>query len=222
MINTGKFAVTALVAGCIVISGSAGADQSRTVVSDNNQVTRWNRFFDNIYVLHKRLIAGRKIETVSEIGGYQRHPNFYKEIKYYDKETGKLISKIDWEVKNPKRIHAIEVYVYDRKNRLIRDYSAWYLPDARNAPRGTFINLHTYNKKLHAFRQFDASDNRIYEICEGRYRGKVIYISLWELDIIDAEENPDSIMSKAVYKKCFNGLPEKSAGVYLKPRQQFQ
>ena len=81
----------------------------------------------------------------------------------------------------------------------------------------TTINFHAYAGKLHAFRQFDASNNRTYERCEGSYRGKEVNIDLDESDIIEFEGEPKTVMTTALYRKCFAGLP-KRAGKYLTPQ----
>ena len=194
------------------------ADETKSISPNVDHVASWNRFAEAVYALHEKTIAGRDIKTISRTGGYSRQPKFYKEVSYYDKKTGRLVSKIEWEREHPDRIHSIEVYVYDDKGRVIRDFSTWFLPNYRNAPRATFINLYAYHDKLRAYRQFDATDNRIYEFCKGTYQGKPVEISLWELDIIDLEGEPGTIMTTPEYKACFKGLPVKSAGKYLTPQ----
>ncbi len=183
-----------------------------------DHVQRWNWFARAVYALHKKWIAGRHIQTETRIGGYYREPKFYREVKYYDKNTGRLVSIIQWERERPDRIHWIEVYIYDDKGRVTRDFSAAFLPHSRTAPQSTFINLHAYNGGLHAFRQFDATDNRTYEYCKGTYQGKPLEISLWETDIIELEGEPGTIMTTPEYEACFAGLPVESAGKYLTPQ----
>ena len=200
------------------LAAPAGADEMRPLDPDAGHVERWNWFVDAVYALHKQRIRGRKIRTTAEIGGYFRQPEFYKEVKYFDADSGEHISTIQWEREHPDRIHAIEVFVYDKKGRVMRDYSALFLTHSRNAPQQTLINLHAYNQGLHAFRQFDATDNRIYEFCEGLYRGKAVEIRYDEVQIIEYEDDPKSPMSRPEYKACFAGLPVKSAGVYLTPQ----
>lgn len=207
---------------CVTVLGliavPALADRMQPVLPQNDNVQRMNRFMQELYGLHQKLIDGLKVRTTSQIGGYARQPKFYKEVRYYDAASGRLLSKIEWETAHPDRIHSIEVYVYDDRNRVVRDFAGWYLPQARNAPRDTFINLHAYNDGLHAYRQFDALDNRTYEFCEGSYQGRPASLALWEQDIIDALDEPKSVMTTALYKACFAGLPVTSAGKYLTPQ----
>ena len=193
------------------------ADTEYLKVQDD-QVATTNAFINSVLALHKRTIAEHQTRSVEETGGYRGYPDFYREVRYYDRETGQLLSKVQWERANPERLHAIEVYVYDDNGRLVRDFSGWFLPNGRNAPRDTWITLHAYNNGLHALRQFDALDNRIFEKCEGEYAGKEVSISLWELDIAVGEDKKDGVMKSSLYRKCFAGLPMASAGRYLTPQ----
>ena len=209
-----------LIAGLLLLSFSA-LPQARELEPINpkaGHVERWNWFARAVYALHEKQIKGRKITTTITIGGYKRNPDFYKEIRYKDANTDRLVSIIQWERKHPKRIHWIETYVYDDRGRLSRDFSAAFLTTSRHAPQQTIINLYSYNGKLRAFRQFDATDNRIYESCAGSYKGKVVDISLWEIDILNMEGEPDAIMTTPAYIACFKDLPIQSAGKYLTPQ----
>jgi hypothetical protein len=211
-----------LLLGCLMasVAGLAVA-QTRTspdtVQVDDQRVRQWNAFADSLYRLHKQQTAGRQIRETEQIGGYARLEGFYREVSYHDAASGRLLSRIQWERDNPERIHTIEVYVYDDRGRLVRDYMAWYLPNFRNAPRQTTINLHHYDGELHGWRQFDASDNRIYERCSRLPDGKVV-LELWGEDRIShAEENPRGVMNSPEYRRCFGGL-QKTAGRYLMPQ----
>jgi hypothetical protein len=112
----------------------------------------------------------------------------------------------------------MEVYLYDKQGRVTRDYLVSYLVDGRAAPMQALINFHGYNDKLHAFRQFDASNNRTFERCEGSDNGTPVNISLGESDILEMEDLPKSIMTSAAYKKCFKGIPATAKG-YLTPKR---
>jgi len=193
------------------------ADEVREIDPDATHSERWNWFVDAVYALHKKQIGEKQPRVVTGTGGYFRQPDYYKEVKYFDKTSGRQVSTIQWEREHPERIHFIEVFVYDQHGRVVRDYSAAFLTHSRSAPQQTLINLHAYNGDLHAFRQFDATDNRIYEFCEGRWRGKKIEIRLDEFDIIDAEGVEGGLFSTPAYQACFAGLPENSAGVHLTP-----
>ena len=109
---------------------------------------RWNGFVDRLHRLHQQQIQGRKIRETEQFGGYARLPEFYREVSYFDADSGRLLSRIQWEREHPERIHTIEVYVYDDAGRVARDYMAWYLPHARNAPREATVNLYHYEGGL--------------------------------------------------------------------------
>lgn len=206
-------------AGLALVAIAAGA-QTRPnpgdVQVDDQRVRQWNAFADSLYRLHRQQTEGRQVREAEKIGGYARLEGFYREVSYFDAGSGRLLSRIQWERENPERIHTIEVYVYDDQGRVARDYMAWYLPHFRNAPRQTTINLHHYDGELHGWRQFDASDTRIYERCT-RLPDKKVLIELNGEDRIGhAEENP-RIVNSPEYRRCFGGL-EKTAGRYLKPQ----
>jgi hypothetical protein len=143
-----------LLTGCLMalLAGVAAA-QTRTnpgtVQVDEQRVRQWNAFADSLYRLHTQQTQGRQIRETEQIGGYARLEGFYREVSYFDADSGRLLSRIQWERANPERIHTIEVFVYDDRGRLARDYMAWYLPHFRNAPRETAINLHHYDGELH-------------------------------------------------------------------------
>lgn len=181
-------------------------------------VERWNWFFEAVYDLHQRVTAGRKLREERSMGGYMRLPGFYEEVRYFDAANGRLLSLIQWEREKPDRVHFIDVYVYDAAGRLVRDYGVAFLPNSRTAPQQTFINLHAYNNGLTAFRQFDATDNRIYETCKGTYEGRKIDLKVWERDLIGLDEDAVNVFELPEYKACFAGLPETSAGEYLTPQ----
>jgi hypothetical protein len=185
---------------------------------DATHTERWNWFAGAVLALHEQRIAGREIETRRRIGGYARRPAFYEEVKYIDAASGQLLSVIQWEREQPDNLHWIEVYVRDEAGRVVRDYSAAFLPTSRSQPQQALINLHAYNGGLHAFRQFDATDNRIYEHCEGELNGEPVRIRLFELDIIRMRGEPGTVMASPEYQACFEGLPQDSAGPYLTPR----
>ncbi len=205
-----------LVAVIVALGVSQAGDRVVQVDANLTHEERWNRFVERLYALQQRLLNDVETRKSVRVGGYYRLPKFYREVSYYDKKTGKLLSLIQWERRHPDRIHAIEVYIYDERGRVIRDYSAMYLTHSRNAPMQTLINLHNYNRGLHAFRQFDASGNRIYEDCRGKYAGKPVEISLDEDYIIEHADTGTGVMATPAYKACFKGLAL-TAGDYLNP-----
>lgn len=211
-----RYITTAVI--LFVIAGSLYAERSQPVKVNEDHATRWNRFVDGVYALHKQQLKRHQVNLKTRDGGYHDNPRFYREETYTDRSSGRLLSVVQWEQRHPDRIHAIDVYIYDHKGRVIRDYSALYLTFSRNAPQQTLINLHAYNGELHAWRQFDASDERIHENCRGRYMGKQVDIEFDDLDIISAEDEPHGPFTRADYKACFKGLPTDSAGSYLTPQ----
>ena len=178
---------------------------------------RWNSFVDQLYALHEKLIAGRDIKTSERIGGYYREPKFFREVTFTDAKTGRVISRISWERAHPDRIHVIQVYLYDKRGRVTRDYTGAYRTTDHDSPQATEINLHAYQGKLHAFRQFNASNEINYEKCTGSWNGKPVDIRLDDEDLANFAGEPNTPMTTPEYAQCFAGLPE-SAGKYLIPR----
>lgn len=210
--------VLAMISGLVVTPPRAIADDSvKSILTDMTHVQRWNRFADKLLDLHKTIISQHKIRTTESVGGYFREPNFYKDVHYYDAESGRLLSHVQWETKHPDRVHFMEVFNYNEQGQVIRDYGVGFLTEGRNAPVQTLINFHNYSGDLHGFRQFDASNNRIFEHCDGKYEGKEVNINLSEMDILDLEDQPKSLLTTPLYKKCFSGLTN-SAGKYLTPQ----
>ncbi len=206
-----------MAAGLALLTTSVGArEDTRPVQVNENQVQRLNTFVDKLHRLHQQQLRGRKIRETEQLGGYARLPEFYREVSYFDADNGRLLSRVQWERANPDRIHGIEVYVYDDRGRLTRDYMAWYLPHYRNAPRQTSVNLHHYEGDLHGWRQFDGIGTRTYERCT-RVPGEKLVFELTEERIEHAEETPGSVAHTRDYKRCFGGL-EKTAGRYLTPQ----
>lgn len=200
---------------CLLLSAAAqGVERLRV---DSEHVRTWNQFAEDVHALHKDLIGKREVREEMSTGGYANQPDFYQEVKYYDRDSGHLISMIQRDRSPDKRLHTIEVYVRDEQGRVIRDYAAAYLPEHRNAPVQTLINLHHYDGDLHGFRQFDASGDLIYEFCEGTHAGEEVQIRLFEDDIYGVSERVDRLMRSEPYLRCFGEIP-KRADAYLSPR----
>lgn len=194
----------------------AGMERSK-MKEDKAQVKSWNHFADMCLGLHHKQVKGKSIITTEKIGGYHGQPDYYREVTYKDAKTGRVLSRIQWEKDNPENVHSIEVFVYDKKGRVIRDYAAAYLPDQRNAPVQTLINIHRYNGELHAFRQFDAGKDIIYESCEGKFNGKDQQLRLFEDDLAATDYDSRQLLKSPVYKACFKGMPT-VPGKYLRPQ----
>jgi hypothetical protein len=198
----------------------AAADEVRTLSVQDDQVTAWNRFAEGVYQLHRSQLQGRRIEETEEFGGYRGLPRFYREVTYRDAESRRVLSRIQWEREQPDRIHSIEVYVHSADGRLLRDYMAWYLPQGRNAPRATAINLYHYDDGIRGWRQFDASNERTYEKCsewrDGREQRTLIELS--EDKLVEALAEPNKgVLASALYQRCFASLTD-TAGRYLEPK----
>jgi len=189
---------------------------TRALKEDKQQVHAWNTFAERLYTLHQHLIAQHEIRTQTEQGGYAHQPDIYTETRYYDRQTNHLLSRIQRMNDNPSLIQLIEVNIYNVQGQVARDYLAAYLPYNRNAPIQTLINLHGYHGKLQAFRQFDASDERIYEQCQGEYQGKPVMISLEEDEFGKGPYRASKTVDSTEYKTCFDDIPV-TARAYLNP-----
>ncbi len=197
----------------LLLAGTVHAAEA--MKQDNVHIRTWNAFADNVYQLHRKLSQVDGVRKESRIGGYAQMPAFYREERFYLDD--RLISKVQWEKAQDNVLHSIEVFVHDEQGRVIRDFTAAYLPTYRNAPTQTLISLHRYHDKLHAFRSFDASGYRVIERCTGSLKGRDVNILLDEDEIDEALGDPASIMASAEYKACFGDL-QTEAGKYLMPQ----
>lgn len=187
---------------------------TQAMKEDNQHIRSWNKFANDILSLHKKLVAAKNIQVNTRQGGYANHKDFYNEFRYEHKQ--RLISKLQWEKENPNQLHTIEVYIHDKKGRVIRDYMAAYLPLYHNAPTQTLISFHHYNAELHAFRSFDASGDLIVERCSGKNtEGRKVIILLDEDELIN---DPDEVMLTLDYQQCFKGLKQTILGKYIIPQ----
>ncbi|NIR62099.1 MAG: hypothetical protein GWO02_22750 [Gammaproteobacteria bacterium] len=203
----------------LLASGAAMSAEEvtqETLKEDQEHVQSWNEFAEDLVALNERILAQSDVKKSETLGGYHGMPEFYREVTYRDAATGELLSRVQWERENPDRLHAIEVYVRDGQGRLEVDYAAAFLPRYRNAPVQTLVNVHAYNDGLHAFRQFDASGERIYEYCEGRYRGEPVQIRLFADDLEGFSRRAEKVMASEAYEACFERAP-KTAERYLDP-----
>jgi hypothetical protein len=187
-----------------------------------SKAEKWNHFAESLQTLSSHLIKitdVRKEELTGGYGGVTDELEFYRETKYYDIKTGKLISKVKMENKYPDRLHAIEVYIYDESGHVKRDYSATYLPVHRKAPYQTLINIYHYKDGLRGYRQFDASDDVLYEQCKGTYKNEEVLISLVDYEIPDHPGQLTDNTTQAAYRICFENMPA-TAAPYLDPLQE--
>ena len=201
----------------VIFATAVQADSVLTVTtSSETEAKRWNRFANDLYALHKKRISGKTIEVKERMGHYFRLPNFYKEKSFYNKKTGKLLSLIQREAKNPDSIHVIQVFSYDNKGRLSYDYAASFRTDDHEDPASTEISLFDYPGGLRVFRQFNASNEIIYEHCEGKWKGNAVDIKLDVVDLEEFRDEPNTVMTSPQYQACFGRLP-KTASKYLPP-----
>jgi len=208
-----------LVVTLAVTNSSHGLAAIKTQVMQNDydQVKSWNSFADAVYQLHQLQISKIPYTAKTTKGGYPDNPDYYVETRYFDEESGRLLSRVLREINDRDKIHVVEVFIYDQEGKVTRDYLAAYLPVYRNAPIQTLINFHSHASDLHAFRQFDASGARIYEQCSGTLNGEDVFLSLEEHEFDDGE----AILSTREYQRCFGEIP-KVAGRYLKPANEFK
>lgn len=219
MKNLCLFTLTIYIFISILLNSAFAATQDNRLKEDKAQVTNWNNFISELYQLHLDMTQRFPVSTSEITGGYGgTHANkyFYRETSYFNRANKRLISKIQRETASPDTIHSIEVFLYDAQGRVKTDFYARYLPYFRNAPVQTLINLHNYSDELHAFRQFDASGELIYETCRGKYFNETINLHLDDEEIFDFRNNNSDEMMNEVYATCFLNVPH-TATDYLHP-----
>lgn len=186
---------------------------SATAAQAVTQAERWNRFAGEVYQLHLRTIEAQPVrseETTQAYEGDMAKDYAYRETQTFAAGSGKLLSKLRVDQDDPSKRYYLEVNVLDDQGRVARDYIALYLPWAMGQPARTFISLHAYPGELHAFRQFDASGQRVLELCEGKLQGKKVRLLFEEAELEKTPEASDA------YRACFSGLPAQ-ADAYLSP-----
>ncbi len=184
----------------------------------DTRAAQWNDFAQALVTLAGHLQETRGATTETRAGGYAGLPDFYREVSHFDRD-GRLLARLRWESSNPADLHSAEVFVRDAEGRVVRDYSAEFLPNARGAPYQTLVNLHGYPEGLRAFRQFDASGDLLYEHCDGHYGGAELRLALESWDLPYVEGNGGNSASRAAYDACFKALPA-SAADHLDPRNE--
>jgi hypothetical protein len=189
-----------------------------------SRAERWTQFAQSLETLHEQRMKSLRYTTQESIGGYggiRSDPEYYREVKYLEPGTGKLLAVVQRENNPKKLLHVIELYIYDDKGQVLREYLATYLPGRRETPYQTLITLYAYEGGLKAFRQFDASNDLLFEHCAGDFEGKKVRISFDEFDVPnDVAEISDEFERKA-YQSCFQSLP-RTAGPYLNPLTELE
>lgn len=167
-----------------------------------------------VYALHEQQLAAHTVRTDEETGTYNGLAAAgyrYRETRYYDLKTGRLLSRIRRDADVPDAIHISEVNIYGANGQLTRDYLSIAPPWKPVHPSNAYLNLHHYNGKLHSFRQFELDGQVNYEFCEGELAGKPVRISLpWEDMSKGATATPE-------YRACFDGM-NKDWKTFITPR----
>jgi len=156
-----------------------------------------------VYALHEQQLARQAVRTDEEAGAYNGTAAAgyrYRETRYYDLKTGRLLSRIRRDADVPDAIHISEVNIYDANGQLTRDYLSIAPPWKPVHPSNAYLNLHHYNGKLHSFRQFELDGQVNYEFCEGELGGKPVRISLPWNDMNEAT------LSTPEYRACFDTM----------------
>ena len=206
------FKATTLVLTIVFTSSIAFA--AEPMKTDNKHIRVWNKFADDALALHKKLVDGKNFQVKTKVGSYANVKDFYIEHRYFN--NGKLISQVQWEKDDPKTLHTIEVFLHDKKGRVIRDFMAAYLPFYHNAPTQTLISFHHYAGELHSFRSFDATGDIILERCMGKdKKGNTVNLLLDEDDLY---HDPDQLIGSKEYNRCFDGLKQNKLGKYIVPQ----
>ncbi len=115
-------------------SHGLAAIRIQVIRPDLDQARSWNSFADALYKLHQTQISKITYTTKTTRGGYPDNPDYYVETHYFDKVSGRLLSRVLREASDNEKIHVVEVFIYDQQGKVMRDYSAAYLPIHRNAP----------------------------------------------------------------------------------------
>lgn len=187
--------------------------------SSADLAARWTKFAQALEALHKQRITSLDYVTEEKAGGYggiRADPEFYREVKFNDRKSGRLLALVQREIQPPNSLHVIEIYIYDDQGRVLREYLATYLPNRREIPYQTLVTRYAYEGKLQAYRQFDASDDFLFEYCAGELEGKKVRIAWDDLDMPDNVNEITDDFTRKAYQICFQSLP-KTAGAYLDP-----
>jgi hypothetical protein len=180
------------------------------------------KFAQSLEALHKKRITSLDYVTEERVGGYggiKANPEFYREVRFNDRKSGRLLAVVAREIQPPNSLHFIEIYIHDDRGRLLREYLATYLPHRREIPYQTLVTRYAYEGDLQAFRQFDASDDFLFEYCAGELDGKKVRIAWDDLDMPNNVNEITDDFTRKAYQVCFQSLP-KTAGAYLDPMNE--
>lgn len=202
-----KYWLIAVLCMCVTTTCIAEIKPHPTAIKSNAFANALVKLSD--YLIKQQPVISR--QSYGGYGGITSDLKFYKQTRNIDKNTEQLISNVRWETKHPENLHSVDVYVYDDQGRLIRDYSASYLPVNRRAPFQTLINLHYYHDDLHSTRQYDALDNILSEDCIGTYNNKRVRFGFDYEDIPDTLDDIEDKELRQAYRACFKDVPTTAA-----------
>ena len=103
-----KWIVAVCVLGLMLATAQAEEKKENVLRIDKQKVHAWNIYADKLYAIHNILLEQHEVRTESEPGGYAEQPNLYTETRYYDKQTNKLLSRVQRMNDNPELIHLIQ------------------------------------------------------------------------------------------------------------------
>ena len=210
-----KITVITLLSSVINTSLLASNDETPTGIIKHHQL--WNGFVDKLYQVHRKRLRDNDYYTFERVGGYGGLTNnleYYREVRYYDRQNRQLLSTVKWANRYPFGIHMIDLSAYDSQGRLKRHYSATYLPSRHTSPFETLITLHYYKGDLHSLREFDASNILLYEQCIEMNSSNTVFSYHYE-DIPMSVSDVEKDMQDA-YRACFSEI-NKTAEPYTDP-----
>jgi hypothetical protein len=203
---------------CLSVGCTSYSDEQAYTMTTNPKLRQWNAYVDGLLKLNEQRLAQVEHvieETISGYGGVMNDMEYFRDIRAYDASSGKLLSSIKWETRNPDVLHMVDIYIYDDQGRLLREYNASYLPGHTNAPYETLINLHYHDGALHSFRQFDASGELLYQQCTGEFADEPVALAHEYYDMPDDLADVPAQLH-GVYRACFDEAPD-SAHPYTDP-----
>lgn len=171
------------------------------------------KFKQALFELHQQQVKDKQLrleETEGQYNGKAAERYHYRDTKYYEVGSTRLLSHIRSDADSPETLHIIEIYVYDNTGRVVRDFASVSLPTSPAYPARTLLNFHRYNGELHSFRQFNEFGDVTYEDCAGLLKNRRLKLAL------DAADIKPAVTATLEYKACFDGM-ETEWGAYAIP-----
>ena len=75
----------------------------------------WTKFTKSLAAMHEQRMKTLDYTTSERVGGYggmKADPNFYTEVKYTERASGRLLARVKTENSPPKLLHVIELFFY--------------------------------------------------------------------------------------------------------------